>query len=360
MTIETTDKCMKIFIPHDDVVNGYIPSLVKGYQNAQCEVVVGKVNFYLSNYKPDIVHIHWPENLYDKDCVPFDKPNDVITKRIKWYKEQGAKIVLTVHNLLPHDEIKRKTRRSICESVLEYADIIVHHGQSSIKLMKKEYPKIVKKTHIVCPHGHYLVHYQAVPKRESRNYLKLPQHAFVILNFGRVQPYKGFELLRKIFKKWRHPDKLLLVAGRFDYKESPLSRLRRKGMELVGRYARKERFYFKRIKTQDIGYYFAAADLLLLSHKDGLTSGVLSMAATYGKPVVYPDIGNFREQIEGWIGESYQCGDVGSALSALDAIVRRMDEGLDMDNKIWLAKNSWDEHVNRILSAVSDCRDCTQ
>ena len=131
-------------------------------------------------------------------------------------------------------------------------------------------------------------------------------------------------------------------------------------MEFVSRYARKERFYFKRVKTQDIGYYFAAADLLLLSHKEGLTSGILPMAATYCKPVVYPDIGNFQEQIEGWIGESYQCGNIGSALIALDKIVRRMDEGLDMDNKLWLAKNSWDEHVKRILSAVADYRDCTQ
>jgi beta-1,4-mannosyltransferase len=344
---------MKILIPHDDIINGYKPSLVKGYQKANCEVVVGRVNFYLSDYKPDIVHIHWPEYLYNKECVPFDKSDDVIIRRIKWYKEQGARIFLTIHNLLPHDDIKRKTRHNICESVLDYTDTIIHHGQASIRLMKKKHSKIANKKHIVCPHGHYLIHYRAVPKNEARNLLKFPQHAFVILNFGSVRPYKGFELLRKIFKIWRHPDKMLLVAGRFDYIESTLSRFRRKSMELVGRYTGKERFYFKRIDTHDIGCFFAAADLLMLTHKEGLTSGVLSMAATYGKPVVYPDIGNFREQLEGWVGESYRCGDAGSALNALDAIVRRMDEGLDMDNKIWLEKNSWDKHVNRILSAAS-------
>jgi len=347
---------MKILITHDDVVNGYIPSLVKGYQNAQCEVVVGKVNFYLSNYKPDILHIHWPENLYDKNCVPFEKPDNVIKKRIKWYKEQGAKILLTVHNLQPHDKIKRKTRRNIYESVLEHSDIIIHHGRASIRLMKEEYPKIEKKTHIVCPHGHYLIHYRAVPKTEARNYLKLPQDAFVILNFGIIRPYKDFGLLRKIFRKWKHPDKLLLVAGKYDYEENTLSRLHRKGMEFVGRYVHKEHFYFKRVKTENIGYYFAAADLLLLSHKEGLTSGLLPMAATYSLPVVYPDIGNFKEQMEGWIGESYQCGDIGSALVALDTIVRRMAEGPDMDNKTWLAKNSWDEHIKIILSAASALR----
>ena len=352
---------MKILIPNNDVINGYIPSLVKGYQNAQCEVVVGKANFYLSSYKPDILHIHWPENLYDKDYVPFDKPDDVIKNRIKWYKEQGARILLTVHNLQPHDEIKRKTRRNIYESVLEHSDIIIHHGQASIRLMKEEYPKIEKKTHIVCPHGHYLIHYKAMPKSEARNYLKLPQDAFVILNFGIIRPYKDFELLRKIFRKWRHPNKLLLVAGKYDYKENTLSRLHRKGMELVGRYVGKEHFNFRRLKTEDIGCYFAAADLLLLSHKEGLTSGVLSMAATYRTPVVYPDIGNFREQMEGWIGEIYQCGDIGSALVGLDTMVSRMGKGLDMDNKIWLEKNSWDEHVNRILSAASGhCRNCTK
>lgn len=344
---------MKILIPHDDVINGYIPSLVKGYQNAQCEVVVGKANFYLSDYNPDIVHIHWPEYLYDEECVPFDKPDDIIRKRIKWHKEHGTRICLTVHNLLPHDEIKRKTRIGIYEAVLDYTDIIIHHGRASVKLMEKEFPKTANKMHLVCPHGHYLIHYRAVSKNDARNHLKLPQHAFVILNFGNVRPYKGFELLRKIFKKWKHPDKMLLVAGRFDYIENTLSKLRRKGMELAGRYAGKEWFIFKRIKTQDICYYFAAADLLLLSHKEGLTSGVLSMAATYGKPVVYPDIGNFREQMEDWIGESYQCCNIGSALNALNTMVRRIGEEPDMDNKTWLKKNSWDEHVKRILSAAS-------
>ena len=355
MSTEAVDKKMKILIPSDEVINGYIHSLIKAYRDADCEVVAGRINFYLSNYKPDIVHIHWPEYLYDEYIVPFDKSGDVIAERIHNYKEQGAKVVLTAHNIQPHDEKKKKNRRRIYETIMESCDIIVHHGQASIDLIKKEYPQASGKRHIICPHGHYLIHYREVSNKEARDYLKLPQNAFIILNFGNFQPYKGLELLRKIFRKWNHKDKLLLVAGSYEYKENLLLKLFRKVKELFGRFLGSERLNFKKIKTKDMSYYFAAADILLLSHESGLNSGVLAMAATYKKPVVFPDIGNFSEQMIGWIGESYRCSNVESAVTALDALAGKMEKGLKFDNSKWLTNNSWEIHVSRILSAISEC-----
>ena len=145
-----------------------------------------------------------------------------------------------------------------------------------------------------------------------------------------------------------------MVAGSYEYIESQLGRLRRKGMELFGRCTGKERFNFKKITIKDMSCYFAAADIVLLSHESGLNSGILSMAATYSKPVVYPDIGNFIEQIQDWISESYRCGDVEDAIKALDTMAERITQKVEMDNTKWLANNSWDIHVNRILTAVTD------
>lgn len=84
------------------------------------------------------------------------------------------------------------------------------------------------------------------------------------------------------------------------------------------------------------------------------------MAATFKKPVVYPDIGNFREQMKGWISESYAVNDVASALEALarlsQRLVQRLESGESLDNTIWLERNTWAEHVETILSAVEDVR----
>jgi len=42
-------------------------------------------------------------------------------------------------------------------------------------------------------------------------------------------------------------------------------------------------------------------------------------------------------------------------IEALDVLAGKIEERLNVDNSQWLTKNSWEIHVNRILSAVSEC-----
>lgn len=101
-----------------------------------------------------------------------------------------------------------------------------------------------------------------------------------------------------------------------------------------------------------------AADVFLSACTSELTLRVLPMGATTRIPVAYPDIGDFSEYMQDWVAEGYQCGDIDGALDALDADIKRMDSGLDLDNRAWLARNSWGEHVERMLSVVSGVSGC--
>jgi len=344
---------MKILITIDEILNEYIPCLIKAYRENGNEVVTGSFNFYQSNYQPDVLHIHWPELLYRRHRLVFDRPEQVITERIRWYKSQGAKIVFTFHDIRPHEVNKEEQELQIYNSIITLSDIIVHHGQSSVKLAVAEYPVVGSKANIVCHHGDYLIQYRDISKQEARKHLNLPLNKFILLNFGNIRPYKGFDLLKKIFRRWRRKDKFLLVAGQYSIPPGDLlRRFYQKWSYNVSRHANNHRFYFQKIRNVDIGYYFSAADAVIITHTSGLTSGILAMAATFRKPAIYPEIGNFQEQMQDWVAESYAVGNVNAALESLNRIADRCDRGVVLDNSVWLARNNWTEHVERILSTV--------
>ena len=76
------------------------------------------------------------------------------------------------------------------------------------------------------------------------------------------------------------------------------------------------------------------------------------MAATFSKPIIYPRIGNFEEQADGWVSEGFVPGNVESAVGALHAVCSRIDAGETLDNTTWLKANSWRRHVDALLDAL--------
>jgi beta-1,4-mannosyltransferase len=355
---------MKILIAANNGQNSYIASLANAYKRAGCEVVVDVDNFFLSNYHPDILHLHWPDYLYLPDHNSlFGEPAESIPRIIKQHKDRGATVVYTVHNLRPHLSCGASFEQDIYQAIYALSDIIVHHGNTSVNLLSEEFPPITEKNNIVCPHGDYLIQHKSIPKNKAREQLGLPLDRFVLLYFGSIRNYKGFTLLNKIYGQWKNPNKYLLVAGEYSATvgDSVPARLGVKVRKTLlswrnNPFVSDRRYDFAMIKTSDISQYFSAADVVILTHTSGLTSGILAMAATFNKPVICPDIGNFREQMEGWLFESYTMNDVTTAVDALQRLSDRIDHESTFDNSAWLRKNSWKEHVEKILSAVQDFR----
>lgn len=348
----------KVLIGCDDIRNAYIPSLMDAYQVRGCEVVMGVANCFKSAYCPDIVHLHWPESL----CIPgnsctFGDTLEAIRERLQHFKRHGAVVVWTVHNIRPHDSAQKDFDRKLYSAVMEEADILVHHGQASVDMMTAEYPVVATKTNIVCPHGDYLIQYEDIKQSDAREALNIPQDRTVLLHFGNIRPYKGLDLTEDVFSRWRRKDKYLLVAGRLKTNtRSVFERLVDRWNGQLRKRRNNCRYDLGMVPNDLIAYYFSATDIVMVSNRTGLTSGVLAMAATFKKPVVYPEIGNFREQMEGWVSESYVAGDTTGAVEALGRLLDRLEEGSSLSNSAWLERNSWSEHVERILAAVKDLR----
>lgn len=346
---------MKILITEHDIANPYVYSLINAYQRAGCQVVTGSLNFHLSNEVPDLLHIQWPESLYRwQDFSVLGPMAKKISARLQWYRERGAIIASTIHNLAPHELLEGSIDKHIYTTIIRESDLLIHHGSASVALLQKHYPEAKGKKNLICHHGDYGLQYQQVPKEVARLKLGLPKDSLIVLCFGNIRPYKGLDLARNIFRKWKNKKKYLLIAG--DLKLNGRNIFQRSLFKL--KYQVRSRGHNWRIdaghvSNDKVPLYFSAADVTLVTHKVGLTSGVLALASTLCCPVVYPRLGNFSEQMRYWLGEGYSAGDPQDATTALSRLIEKLETPC-RDNSEWLKRNSWAGHVETILSAVEE------
>lgn len=350
---------MTVLVADDPGMNSYVTSLIEAYKDAGLNVICGWHNFFYSNIKPDILHIQWPEKIYN--WYPFltlsekEKYNK-IEERLKWYKENNVVILHTIHNIQPHIPEKLDFERSIFELIIKYSDILCHHCKKSIELLNQNYPGVLEKKNIITPIGDYSIDYKKLTKNEARQKLNIPENKFVILNFGSQAKYKNNNFLESIFKKLPIKEKYLLTAGNYGLggysKPAMIYHLIKKQVKMKLKYSNKKYFY-KSVPPDDLPYYVNSADMFFLAHSKSLNSGVLPLAATFAKPVVFPDIGCFKEQMQDWIYESYEKDNLESAAVAINKMFSFIkNSAKSFDNSLWLEKNSWKKHVQIILNSI--------
>lgn len=355
---------MNILLTEKPSLNGYIESLLGAYQRAGHAVICDPSNFLYSNFVPDVLHIHWPERItYWHQALQGMSAAQQVAKaveRLAWYKARGTKIVQTIHNLVPHAAVNASGADAAFAGCLAHADIIVHHCQASVRETLKMYPAAGERANIVCHHGDYLLQFGEADAQDSRRRLGIPADAFVVLSFGRQRAYKNAEFVLQVFRALKVPRKFLLVAGNFDFfhhRGGEVWRLKARNWLRQRAPWRDRKFVYRDIKDAELPLFIAASDVFFLGQTRALNSGQLALAATFSKPVVYPQVGCFDEAMEGWIAEAYPAGDAAGAVMALERIRARAGAVAGPpDNSVWLARNSWDAHVAGILKALSAFR----
>ena len=121
---------------------------------------------------------------------------------------------------------------------------------------------------------------KAAPQKTGKN----------VLFFGRIAPYKGLEYLIEAAEKIRPslPGLTVTIAG-----EGDLSKYTGK----LG-----DRAFFQvhnmYIPDDEAAGLFQTADLVVLPYTDGTQTLLISLAASFSKPAVVTDVGNFAEMVE--------------------------------------------------------------
>ncbi len=182
---------MRILIAAEMYLNPYIGEPGRGYAANGCEVVFGVQNFWTSFVECDALHLHWPEFLFPGG---LKSPNRVALRKLgecldNWRRR--VPIIATAHNLHPH-RIDDAAYREAYRLVYEAADMVVHHGQSSVQLVADQYPIVLRKS-LVIPHGHYAFMDSGLSRDEARKELGLnKKYKTLILSVGRIRSREEF------------------------------------------------------------------------------------------------------------------------------------------------------------------------
>lgn len=224
----------------------------------------------------DVVHIQTFKD------IRYEMP--IYLRLKKYYK----KLVLTVHNVLPHEAGERE--REIYRTLYDACDELIVHNHTSEQYLKEQFQIPENKISVIA-HGAYQTHMHHDRNRKGKG-------AKHFLQFGFIRKYKGIDILLEAIASLSPAQRSRLhftIAGRqyekldgTDYQETS----RRLGIEDCVSFIRDH------VPDEKIPELFEDADFLVFPYRHIYGSGALLFSYTYEKPVIVSDIPAFLEETD--------------------------------------------------------------
>lgn len=297
-----------------------------------------KVAKQIKKEKPDFVIVRY--------WLPFMGPClGTIAKRIK--KKSGIKVIAITDNIIPHE--KRAGDKMFTNYFVKQCDGFITMSKSvldDLSLFTKN------KNKVFLPHPIYDIFGEKVEKQEALKKLNLNSNEKHLLFFGFIRKYKGLDLLLQAMadKRVKGLGIRLIVAGEY-YESAEAYNTIIKENKLEEIVILKTEY----IPSEEVRYYFSAADVIAQPYRTATQSGVTQIAYHFEKPMIVTNVGGLPEIVAhnkvGYVTET-------NPVSIADAIV----DFYEKDRETELVKNvivekqrfKWSSFVDGILKLHSE------
>ena len=233
----------------------------------------------INKYNPDMIHL----------TTPIIPPLYIFLFLCRLYKRYP--IIYTKHGIISGSGLKIKIFEEILVGIFEriiiFNKIIVHTKNDKEVLIKLKKVPLEKIT--VISHGAYsfFKSLTAATYKQERN---------CILFFGNILEYKGLKYLLMavpLIEK-EISDFKIIIAGKGDTSQYSglIDKCDKSRFEMHNEF----------IPDEKVAELFQRADLVVLPYTQmSGQSGILNIAATFGRPIVATNVGGFNEVIENGI-----------------------------------------------------------
>lgn len=255
------------------------PRRMLKFPEAMLNLAALSARFFFS--PPDVIHVQYLPML--KWRVPLD------LWFLRFCRNRGSKIVLTVHDLLPHDTGERY--KTTFATLYRMVDAIICHSDSVRGRLEQEFSVPPAKISVI-PHGPFFYDLPAVGTDDALLSFDLPVSSTIILWQGIIFPYKGVDNLLEAWARIEasEPNAILVIAGTGspDLLEQIRSQVEQLGL-------RRARLHFRFISTEELVALYRVAAVVVYPYNAITTSGALATGLALGKTIIASDLPVFRE-----------------------------------------------------------------
>jgi glycosyltransferase involved in cell wall biosynthesis len=294
---------MKISHPYLELL--YTQMMKRNVEIYECK---NSLDLVKSLRKVDIVHLHWIEGYFtvsNHKYFTLLKSFIFINYLIFVKYVARKKIIITLHNLLPHENPYPTIQHKTFELSLKLADAVIVHNNYSKKMACRLYNIDEKKIWII-PIGTFGSYYpNYISKEEARDILKIPKTKFVILFFGFIRRYKGIEELLNILYDLLIDEKdlFIVIAG-----ACADDNLKRRVVEFSNKFKQNSLVRIEYISDKDVQIFMNASDVGVLPYRGITTSAALLLFMSFKKPIIVSDLEPIKELLQD-SGIYYKHGD---------------------------------------------------
>ena len=219
------------------------------------------------------------------------------------FKLRKKPVIMTIHNVLPHESSPIFTMAS--RVLFSLCNHFIVHTRINKKQLKHHYGIPEKKISVI-PHGPLDFFYHQPPCgpvslkeiQAVKTDLGLPIEKKIMLVFGAVRPYKGLDTALKALAELVSKNPLfqghLLIAGKM-WRDQEIYETFIKEHNLSDHVT----LYPDYIPTDQVAHFFAVSDLVLLPYKKfDSQSGVGTLATAFRKPMIVTQTGGLPDLVQ--------------------------------------------------------------
>jgi len=300
-----------------------------------------------------ILHLHWFYTFYP----PLRNwlLNNALTRAlysllfiifILFIKILRYRLIWTVHNVVPL--VKQFINSvGIMKILSNLSNSKIVHSKTTLENMKKLH--ISTRFSYIIPHGSYSgIYINNICREDAREKVGVDKKNFVFCFLGRIESYKGVLELLHDFLSLNEENLGLIVAGECRNRDLKRRILDYKSYSNII-------LHLEFIKDDDIQIYLNTADVIVYPFQTITTSGSVILALSFGKPIIYPKMGNLRD-LPGDIGFSYKPDGEMGLLNCMKKAISNKAKLREMGkNALKYAESfSWDKIAEKTYKVYKD------
>jgi hypothetical protein len=232
---------------------------------------------------PDLIHIHWPEAYFSQRGDAWDRLRVARYPLDFWLTAHYCPIVLTAHNLLPHDRGNEDGVFRNARYTGQKSQAVFVHSDGARQLIRERFMLSDDRIHTIPFGDHSVTLGMPLPRAKARAQLQLPIHEKVCLVFGTISPYKGSDELVRFWAENCVPYRLVVVGPIVS--EAFANRL----YELAqGRATIELHLLDEWLDDAALRVWLSASDCSIFNYREIFTSGAAALARSFGLPLLIP------------------------------------------------------------------------